>query len=458
MSSPLTAASPPFALISATTSSAGCSSGRRAGQPGTDVVDDDPGALLGQQERLLAPDAPSGSGDDGHLAVEQSHVLPLSRRWLTGAHACRAARRSSVADRGTLRGKTGRSGAKPGQSLAGDFGRSARRSRPGPGPPEALGQADDLEPAGGAASERPVGAADDAQDRQRAPSARARARSSTPPGTLPWKEGGSRWPSPVTTRSARSDAAGQPDHARHQVEARLDPGAQGQPGRRPGPRRPRRRARCHIDADLAPVAVRHRGEARASVSTCAAVAPFWGPKIRAASRKGVVTSQATTSSTPPRASGRAHRLEGPPAAVGGGGAAAADHDAARAGVPGGQQELADPGGAGADRVVPAGPGQQGAAGGTGHLDDGGGALAAVRPSSRRHSASTGSPSGPATTVARRAPPSASNRPSPPSDIGTSSALQPAAAGRPDAAAATSAADDVPRNLSGAATRCGMRRS
>ena len=52
------------------------------------------------------------------------------------------------------------------------------------------------------------------------------------------------------------------------------------------------------------------------------------------------------------------------------------------------------------------------------------------------------------------PPSASSRPSPPSDMGTSSAVQPAVRAAFAMAAAASAADAVPRNLSGAATRCG----
>ena len=75
-------------------------------------------------------------------------------------------------------------------------------------------------------------------------------------------------------------------------------------------------------------------------------------------------------------------------------------------------------------------GSEGAPGRPRHLDDRGRGLAApTRWSSMRHSASTGAPSGPATVVTCLVPPSASSRPSPPSDIGTSSAVQPAAAGR-----------------------------
>ena len=50
-------------------------------------------------------------------------------------------------------------------------------------------------------------------------------------------------------------------------------------------------------------------------------------------------------------------------------------------------------------------------------------ITAVRPSSR-HAASTGAPSGPVTTLVRLAPPSTSSSPSPPSDIGASSASRP----------------------------------
>src|SRR4051812_4105313 len=43
-----------------------------------DVVDDDLGALLGQLHRVAPPDAVPGSGDDGDLAVEQTHGCPTS--------------------------------------------------------------------------------------------------------------------------------------------------------------------------------------------------------------------------------------------------------------------------------------------------------------------------------------------------------------------------------------------
>ena len=39
-----------------------------------DVVDDDLGALGGEEQRLLASDAPPCAGDDGDLAVEHAHL------------------------------------------------------------------------------------------------------------------------------------------------------------------------------------------------------------------------------------------------------------------------------------------------------------------------------------------------------------------------------------------------
>ena len=127
-----------------------------------------------------------------------------------------------------------------------------------------------------------------------------------------------------------------------------------------------------------------------------------------------------------------------------------------------------PVGVGVDGVLVLGVGDEGAAGGLGHLDDGGerlvaaSAVGAAGPGGvsvrRRHSASTGWPRGPGTVVWRDAPPSASSRPSPPSDIGTSSAVQPARRAAAAAAAAASPAEAVPRNLSGATTRCGTVRA
>src|ERR1700704_3617194 len=69
----------------------------------------------------------------------------------------------------------------------------------------------------------------------------------------------------------------------------------------------------------------------------------------------------------------------------------------------------------------------------------------------RHSASTGSPSGPRTRARRARPPRASRVPSPPSATGHSSQSHPALPPAAAMAAATSPAVAVPRNLSGAAS-------
>ena len=133
---------------------------------------------------------------------------------------------------------------------------------------------------------------------------------------------------------------------------------------------------------------------------------------------------------PPQGGGRAHGLEGAEAAVGRRGAAAADHDAPRAGVAGGQEELAHAGGGGAHRVVAPWPREQRTSRGTGHLDDGGQGLVAGAPVQQAPlGLDRGARAGPSTTVERRSPPRARSRPSPPSDMGTSSAVQPGRAGR-----------------------------
>ena len=76
---------------------------------GPDVVDDDLGALGGQQQGLLASDASSCAGDDGHLAVEHSHgvllyLVPAAVARVFGR--CRTARaRKALAARGPRRNR-----------------------------------------------------------------------------------------------------------------------------------------------------------------------------------------------------------------------------------------------------------------------------------------------------------------------------------------------------------------
>ena len=78
------------------------------------------------------------------------------------------------------------------------------------------------------------------------------------------------------------------------------------------------------------------------------------------------------------------------------------------------------------------------------------------PPSMRHSASTRAPSGPVTTVVCGVPPRARSRPSPPSDMGTSSAVQPAARAASGDGRRHLAGRRRPPELSGAATRWGTR--
>ena len=64
MSSPLATASPPMATISSTTSWAGPLSLPSPSIVAAEVVDDDLGAVVGEQQRVLAADAPTRPGDD----------------------------------------------------------------------------------------------------------------------------------------------------------------------------------------------------------------------------------------------------------------------------------------------------------------------------------------------------------------------------------------------------------
>ena len=50
-----------------------------------EVVDDDLGALAGEQQRVLPADAPAGPGDDGDPAVELAHVAVSSTSSLRSA-------------------------------------------------------------------------------------------------------------------------------------------------------------------------------------------------------------------------------------------------------------------------------------------------------------------------------------------------------------------------------------
>ena len=85
-------------------------------QGGADVVDDHLGALGGQQQGLLPSDTPTRAGDDGYLAVEQSHGWPpvpdpgavRLRRSLIGAPVRSPCRREGAVERGRTPADTAR--------------------------------------------------------------------------------------------------------------------------------------------------------------------------------------------------------------------------------------------------------------------------------------------------------------------------------------------------------------
>ena len=178
------------------------------------------------------------------------------------------------------------------------------------------------------------------------------------------------------------------------------------------------------------------------IRTCSVVAPFCGAKTSAASRKRASTSHATSSCG--RCAGSASTAPTPPSVLATPPTATTTFRAPSAAA----AAMSSP----TPRLVarsgsfPSGPpareSPQARATST----------SAVPSSSRRHSASTGSPSGPVTVVCRLPPPRTSSVPSPPSASGSSNAVQPAHAAPVAIAAAAWRAVSVPRNLSGAARR------
>ena len=204
-----------------------------------------------------------------------------------------------------------------------------------------------------------------------------------------------------------------PDGLGHQVEPAISsaPGA-GQPaGETPRGARAvelgRRRRRSRRGTPAASAAA-----AAPSSSTWAAVAPFCGPNARAASRKCVRTSHATSIADAPAACSGVEGPQRTEPAVGGGRAAHADDDVVvRPHRP--RRRSARPClGRRCDRIVALGPAHQCEPRRRGHLDH-----RRTAPHSRQRR-STGSPSGPVTVVVRFAPPSTSRVPSPPSARGT----------------------------------------
>ena len=226
-------------------------------------------------------------------------------------HGGRPRGASSIADRG-------RSGAKPGQGLGRDLGDQGGGLGAGPGPAERSVRLTISRPGGGDSEQRRSAPPDDAQH-----------------GTAPAGQGQDATGNlPVERRRIEVALAG--DHqiggsdearadrpARPPGRSRARGGHRGRPARPPSPRPLRPRAGVDVDAEVPPVAVGQGPRRSVNRAICSGVAPFWGPKTRAASRKGVVTSQATTSSIPASASGEPTAWHGAPTAVGGGRTAAA---------------------------------------------------------------------------------------------------------------------------------------
>ena len=140
-------------------------------QAGADVVDDDPCALAGEDQCLFASDASSCAGDDRHLAVEQSHgdaSLCRSMRsagrpdWRGpgGGADGRRERASSVAD-GLVQGQNRGSDSAVTRPISATVSLRARAW------PKRAVRLTTSRPGRRRSQHRRVGAAGDAQDRQR---------------------------------------------------------------------------------------------------------------------------------------------------------------------------------------------------------------------------------------------------------------------------------------------------
>ena len=343
---------------------------------------------------------------------------------------------------GPLRGK-------PGHRLGGDLADQRGRGAPRLGAPEAGRQADDLEPLGWRHQQRPVRSAGDAQDRQRpAPGACQRQHAT---GHLAVER------RRIEVALARHHQVGSGPSAppgRRGPPRGRSPARSGRParrGRRPTlPPRPHRPRPSHRRRSGARTALRPRPGAAREPGLARAWRPSGGRTPRrlrgtAWSRRTPrpARPRAAPPASPPRRTRPAPRRSWPN-----------PRSRSRCGAPrvaGRHEELSDAGRVGADGIVTMRPWQQAASRRTGHLDDRRRAVDRLEHAPLRVDRRT---EWPADDGGRGVPPSASRRPSPPSDIGTSSAVQPAPLAAPPAAAAASAADTVPRNLSGAATRWG----
>jgi hypothetical protein len=180
-----------------------------------------------------------------------------------------------------------------------------------------------------------------------------------------------------------------------------------------------------------------------SSDTCASVAPFCGANTFAASRNGVVTSQATVTGTAPNDHPRASMAARPPSVV------------ALPPTPTITRRAPARMAAAISSPVPRVDARSGSRtrGASARPLARAISTTATPPGSNAHSASTGSPSGPVTVTFRREPPraatSASSVPSPPSASGSDAISSKPARRNPSLIApAASAASRVPLNLSG----------
>ncbi len=186
----------------------------------------------------------------------------------------------------------------------------------------------------------------------------------------------------MTTRSARARRAGQADEVGDEVEPGLYARPErDQPARQPAGGTAARHA-GHVDARLAPVAVRHLDQAPPEQLDLLGRGALLRPEHRCGVGEARRDVAGDDELDPSQRGRRAHGLVGAEAAVGGGRPAAADDDAASPRVAGGQEELADAGGGGAHRVVAPRAREEGAPRCPGHLDDGGQRRPAVPPVQR----------------------------------------------------------------------------
>ncbi len=222
-------------------------------------------------------------------------------------------------------------------------------------------------PSGGATSSALSDSAGDAEDRQRLAPGACQCQHATGHLAVERRR--------VEVTLARHHQVGaihaprQGDEARHEVETRLDPGAQrheatGQPSRRACTGHAR-----HVDAGLALVARRHLDQAAPESLDLRGCGALLGTEYRGGieERRGHVARHDQLDPSqrlavnPPRRTHPAPRRSWPN-----------PRSRPRCGAPrvaGRHEELADAGGVGADGIVTAGPGQQAASSRTRHLDD-----------------------------------------------------------------------------------------